>query len=189
MKYLKLYEQFDFDENDPFGEEIEYVKPTFLSWLKKNYPDENTWDKINYINCCDCRLTSLEGIEKLANLKELYCNDNYLTSLERIKLKNLVNLEALGCSNNQLTSLKGIENLVNLEALGCSNNQLTSLEGIENLVNLEILNCDNNQFTSLEGIENLVNLKKLRCVNNQFTIEYKNYLRDYCKKRKIISII
>ena len=40
MKHLKLYEQFD--ENDPFGEEIEYVKQTFLCLL--NYQNHH---KIN----------------------------------------------------------------------------------------------------------------------------------------------
>ena len=79
MKHLKLYEHFD--ENDPFGEEIEYVKPTFLSWLKKNYPDENKWNRIKEINCSDSHLTSLEGI----------------------KLKNLVKLKALNCSRNQFS--------------------------------------------------------------------------------------
>jgi len=141
MKHLKLYEQFD--ENDPFGEEIEYIKQTFLSWLRNKYPDENTWNKITEIDCHNNQLTSLEGIENLVNLKFLYCYDN------------------------QLTSLKEIENLVNLKELYCSNNQLTSLEGIENLVSLE----------------------HLYCYDNQFTIEYKNYLRDYCKKRKIYLTI
>jgi len=162
MKHLKLYEQFD--ENDPFGEEIKYVKPdgTFLSWLKKRYPDENTWNKITKIDCSHNQLTSLEGIE------------------------NLVNLEKLFCWNNDLNSLEGIENLVNLKVLSCSNNLLNSLEGIENLVNMEYFNCSANHLTSLDGIENLVNLKFLYCHNNHFTIEYKNYLKDYCKKRKII---
>ena len=70
-------------------------------------------------------------------------------------------------------------------SLVCSNNQLTSLEGIENLINLQVLSCSENQLTSLEGIENLVNLKELYCTNNQFSVDYKNYLRSYCKKRKI----
>ena len=161
MKHLKLYEQFDFDENDPFGEEIEYTEPTFLSWLKNNYPDENNWDKIKKINCSISRLTSLEGIENLVNLKELYCYDNDLTNLE------------------------GIEKLVSLKRLYCHYNQLTSLEKIKNLVSLERLSCYNNQLTSLEGIENLVNLEWLCCDNNHFNIEYKNYLKDYCKKRRI----
>jgi len=167
MKHLKLYEQFN--ENDPFGEEIEYIKPdgTFLYWLKINCPDENIWNKITIIDCSNKNLTSLEGIENLVNLKILYCYMNRLTSIEGIKLKNLVNLEWLNCSSNNLTSIEEIENLVSLKYLICSGNQLTSLEGIEDLVNLKYLNCQ----------------------NNQFTIKYKNYLRDYCKKRKIISII
>ena len=167
MKYLKLYEQFDFDENDPFGEEIEYTEPTFLSWLKKNYPDENTWSKIKEIDCNNKHLISLEGIENLVNLKELYCYDNDLTNLE------------------------GIENLVNLQLLSCRNNKITSLEGIKlkNIMNLKYLNCSINQLTSLEGIEKLVNLKELYCYRNRLTMEYKNYLRDYCKERKISLII
>jgi Leucine-rich repeat (LRR) protein len=91
-------------------------------------------------------------------LKELDCVNNKLTSLEGIE--NLVNLKKLCCYENQLTSLEGIENLVKLEQLICADNDLTSLEGIENLVNLDMLCCYNNQFTSLEGIENLVKLIK-----------------------------
>ena len=141
MKHLKLYEQFN--ENDPFGEEIEYIKPdgTFLYWLKINCPDENIWNKITIIDCSNKNLTSLEGIENLVNLKILYCYMNRLTSIEGIKLKNLVNLERVDCHSNQLTNL--------------------------------------------EGIEDLVNLKDLYCDNNQFTIVYKNYLKNYCKKRSI----
>ena len=165
MKHLKLYEQFDFDENDPFGEEIKYIEPTFLYWLKKKYPNENTWNRITRIQFGHKESTSLEGIESLVNLERLYCNDN------------------------QLTSLEGIENLVNLKSLYCYNNPLNSLKGVENLVNLENLNCYNNYLTSLEGIEKLVNLKELYCYRNRLTMEYKNYLRDYCKERKISLII
>jgi len=31
-----------------------------------------------------------------------------------------------------------------------------------------------------------VNLKELYCWNNQFTVEYRNYLRNYCKNKKIV---
>ena len=161
MKHLKLYEQFDFDENDPFGEEIKYTKSTFLSWLKNRYPDENIWSEIKEINCYNKQLTSLEGIE------------------------NLINLERLYCEYNRLTSLKEIENLVNLKELDCSGNELTGLEGIENLVNLKEFDCHSNMLTTLEGIENLVNLKELWCYDNRLTIQYRNYLRDYCKKKRI----
>jgi hypothetical protein len=45
-------------------------------------------------------------------LKELYCQNNYLTSLKEIE--NLINLKELYCYNNKLTSLEGIECLTNL---------------------------------------------------------------------------
>jgi Leucine-rich repeat (LRR) protein len=91
-------------------------------------------------------------------LEELICYSNQLTSLEGIE--NLVNLVNLYCSYNKLTSLEGIENLINLKELYCSYNKLTSLEGIENLINLEKIYCSHNQLTSLEGIECLTNLIK-----------------------------
>ena len=91
----------------------------------------------------------------------------------------------LDCSYRDLTSLEGIENLISLKRLYCYNNQLTSLKNIENLTNLKHLYCDNNQLTNLDGIENLINLKTLYCQNNQFSEEYKDYLRDYCKKKNI----
>jgi Leucine-rich repeat (LRR) protein len=102
MKYLKYYENMDID---PFGEEDwDEVEPdgTFLTWLKRKYPDKNSWDKIKQVNCSNNNLTSLEGIE------------------------NLRNLEVLNCSNNNLTSLEGIENLSNLKHLYCFNNNFSN---------------------------------------------------------------
>ena len=154
MKHLKLFEQFN--ENDPFGEENwSYVHPdgTFLTWLKINYPDETSWDKLREIDCWNNQLTTLEGIEKLTSLERLYC------------------------SNNQLTTLEGIYNLTSLKELYCHNNQLTILEGIEKLTSLKYLICYNNQLTTLEGIEKLTSLRWLYCDNNQFSNNYKIYLK------------
>ena len=106
------------------------------------------------------------------------------------RYRNMWNkIEIIDCSGNQLNNLEGIENLTKLNYLNCSNNQLTSLEGIENLINLKELWCCYNQLTSLEGIENLKNLKELKCWNNNFSDDYKEYLRKYCKEKKIISLL
>ena len=94
-------------------------------------------------------------------------------------------ITVLDCNCKQLTSLEGIEKLINLEYLYCGVNQLTSLAGIENLTNLNYLYCDHNQLRSLDEIKNLNNLEIIFCRKNQFSIEYKEYLKEYCKKKKI----
>jgi Leucine-rich repeat (LRR) protein len=66
-------------------------------WLNKKYTKQEQI-KLTSLNCSYNKLTSLEGIETLVNLK------------------------ILDCHNNQLTSLKGIETLVNLTYLSCSHN-------------------------------------------------------------------
>ncbi len=69
--------------------------------------------------------------------------------------------------------------------LYCFHKQLNSLEGIEKLINLRHLYFDKNELTSLEGIENLTKLELIYCQNNQFTDEYKEYLKVFCKSKKI----
>jgi hypothetical protein len=120
-QYLK--ENIDYSDIDPYGEEIwddEELGPILLIAKQQGIP----YDQINHLNCSFQRLNSLEGIEKLINLKVLWC------------------------WHNNLTSLNGIENLINLEELYCRNNNLTDLNGIENLINLKRLNCDYNNFSN-----------------------------------------
>jgi len=161
MFMIKNYLTYIKEQNhvlDPYGEDDwDYLPPVLeiSGELKKPF------DQIKSLDCTGRDLTDLEGIEKLVNLEYLFCYDN------------------------QLTSLKGIENLVNINWINCSNNRLTNLEGIENLVNLRELYCYGNQLTNINGIENLVKLNELSCSNNRFSIDYKNYLRKYCKKRNI----
>ena len=89
MKYIKKF--FEHLDVDPFGEEDwEDENSSFLYWLKRHSPDENTWKELTTIDCSDKQLINLKGIE------------------------NLINLETFYCSHNQLTNLNGIENLISL---------------------------------------------------------------------------
>jgi Leucine-rich repeat (LRR) protein len=72
-----------------------------------------------------------------------------------------------------------------ISSLSCFNENLNSLEGIEKLINLRGLYCSNNNLTNLNGIENLMNLRGLYCWSNNFSNEYKQYLKDYCRKEAI----
>jgi Leucine-rich repeat (LRR) protein len=106
----------------------------------------------------------------LINLKNFYCDNNFLTLLEGIE--NFVNLKNLYCSNNELTSLEHIKNLVGLEYLYFDNNKITSLyHYLNDLNNLKELCCKNNFLTSLELITNLTKLMK----NNESLINKLEY--------------
>jgi len=108
------------------------------------------------------KLTSLEGIEKLYNLKILDISDNNLTSLEGIE--NLTELEEIFLSFNKLTSIEEIENLNKLKILLVGNNRLKTLEGIRNLTELEICDFNNNPIiyssTDLETIKKEIETEK-----------------------------
>jgi Leucine-rich repeat (LRR) protein len=133
------------------------VNPILFIAKKKGKPH----DQITHLNCAGKSLDSLEGIEGLINLEKLWCFDNNLTNLNEI------------------------QNLMKLEYLDCSNNDLTDLNGIENLTNLKYIFCSKNNLTNLNEIQNLINIKGLWCFNNNFSKDYKEYIKDYCKNKKI----
>ncbi len=101
-------------------------------------------------------IADLTGISAFANLIELNCTSNYLTSLN---LSSSTNLQYLKCGNNQLTSLT--LNSPNLVQLHCYTNLLTSLP-LNNYPNLTLLDCHANLLTNL-SVNNLTNLTILNC--------------------------
>ena len=104
------------------------------------------------------------GLERLpsnlpAGLKQLYCDNNRLTSLENLP----ASLKDLYCGNNRLTSLEDFP--AGLNGLYCNNNRLTSLENLP--ASLKDLYCNNNRLTSLENLPVILN--RLYCHNNRLT--------------------
>ena len=163
MKKFKEYlkEGVDYFDIDPYGEEIwdeEELNPIFLIAKEQGKP----YDQITKLNCSFRDLENLNGIE------------------------NFSNLEHLDCSFNNLCRLEDIQDLTTLVTLYCEGNSiLNDLSEIKNLYGLKILYCSFNRLTSLNGIENLINLKQLYCHENKFSKNYKKYLIDYCKSKKI----
>ena len=90
-------------------------------------------------------------VNYLSNLKELYLEDNELTSLPDW-IGTLTNLEDLNLNYNKLTSLPySIGNLTNLKRLSLHNNKLESLpESIGNLKNLRYLDLEYNPISDEE---------------------------------------
>jgi len=145
MKYIKEYNEYvdpfdeeDWDEVDPDG--------SFLTWLKIKYLDESKWKDIKEINCNKEGLTDLIGIDKLINLRELYCQNNQLNELDTSKNIKLIRLY---CYNNHLTELDVSKN-IKLSYLICEGNQLTELDVSKN-IKLTTLHCGyNNHLTELD---------------------------------------
>jgi uncharacterized protein YjdB len=100
---------------------------------------------VTTIECSGKSIASLEGIQYFTALKELYCYDNQLTSLDVSKNTSLIKLH---CYNNQLTSLNVSANTA-LTNLHCSSNHLKSLDLSKN-TSLQNLLCFSNHLASLD---------------------------------------
>ena len=130
------------------------------------YDDYVTTANINtvtFLDVSNASINNLTGIEDFTSLTTLYCNDNFLTSLD---LSNLSLLTDLRCYGNQLTSLDLSFN-DDINVVNCDNNQITNLN-LSQITTLTYLNCDNNQLTSLD-VSNNAALNQLICNNNQLT--------------------
>ena len=118
--------------------------------------------KLQYLNCDNCLLTSLD-VSKNTALTYLSCSYNQLTSLD---VSNNTVLEYIGCGINRLTSLDVSKNTA-LTELHCGETQLTSLD-VSNNTALTRLSCHGNQLTSLDVSKNTA-LTWLFCNGNQLT--------------------
>ena len=95
---------------------------------------------------------SLEGIEYLSGLEDLFCNDNDLTKLD---ISRNTALKTLNCSNTDLTELDVSQNS-GLVFLYCDSNHLAALD-VSGNPKLQMLSCSDNPIKGLD-ISNLSQL-------------------------------
>ena len=132
---------------------------------------------ITYLDCEDCAITSLSGVNNMTNIATLLARNNKLTSLEvtyKSKLTNLrvngnTTLTVLHCFNNDLTTLN-VTGCTALNTLNCYNNaNLASITGLANCTAITRLDCKNCALTSLPGLNNMTQIQRLYASNNQLT--------------------
>lgn len=123
--------------------------------------DANTNVKIQKLVCGSNKLTLLNGINNKANLIDLDCSDNYLSSL---LISGNIALENLNCSSNLLTGLSTNDN-TRLKVLSCDVNQIDEL----NLNTNTALNKLNGTSNKLKGLilTNNVSLATLNVSRNE----------------------
>jgi uncharacterized repeat protein (TIGR02543 family) len=131
---------------------IVFVDPNFKQAVIDNYFDTNNDGEISYeeaaivtvLDLYGKSIFSLEGIEFFSDLRNLYCGNNQLTSLDVSQNSELRNLY---CDQNQLTELDVSQNSF-LKSLNCKENQLTTLDISQN-GGLDELYCNDNELVSL----------------------------------------
>jgi internalin A len=127
-------------------------------------------------------IVSLEGIQCLSSLQELYLYEHHgisdisplstLTGLEKVRLANnyIVDISPLSkstliteldISENEIVSVSPLTDLVNLEKLNISFNQITDVSSLEGMTVLQILDMSTNDignYGPLSGLGSLIEL-------------------------------
>ncbi|CAM3619711.1 T9SS type B sorting domain-containing protein [Flavobacterium chungbukense] len=115
------------------------------------------------LNISNRGITNLSGIEDFVSLKELYCVQNPIFTLDLSKNIALTNLS---CSLTQLSSLDLSKNVA-LKEFECEKTNLTSLDLSKNIA-LTKLYCAENKLTILDLSKNTL-LDFVQCNKNQIT--------------------
>lgn len=107
------------------------------------------------------RISKIEGLENLTELKELYLSENRIQNIENLD-KNL-NLTILDLSKNQIEYLDNIQILDSLNELWFNNNQIKTIDELNKLVPMKNLQCiyihDNPAFDREENYRSKVLLQ------------------------------
>ena len=151
--------------NFPDAEFLRYAE--YMDTKQDGQLTRDERNAVTKLDIADCDMADLTGIGFFSQLKELYCGDNKLTSLDLSKNTELLvldckrntelqsldisknkKLRTLDCSGCSLSSLDLSYNY-DLGSLSCSNNQLKELD-LKRNPNLQYLNCCVNYLTSLD---------------------------------------
>ena len=166
---------------DSVGSEFVEINSTnfpdqvFLQYVKDNIDTADTTgqkdgklsqaerDAVTEISITNTNCTDLTGIAYFANLTELNCSYNQLTTLDVSKNAKLSILE---CTNNGMEELN-LGDITNLSWLLCAENNLTELDVSKNPY-LERLHCRHNKLRRLVIGKNY-SLTMLYLMDNQLT--------------------
>lgn len=131
---------------------------------------------LTYVDCEDCAITNLGGLQNANNIATIYARNNQLTSfavsgksnLTYLRVSGNPSLTTLHCYTNALTTLV-VTGCTSLANLSCYENPgLTSITGLADCSNLTTVYAYSCAFASL-NFSNMTKLAKLDCSSNQLT--------------------
>ena len=174
---------------------LRFKDPIFHKYLVDNFDsdnDGNLSDKEAYnikeIDCSNLGISSLEGLNLIANLTSLNCSGNNLSSID---VRTNTALRTLKCDSSKLTSIDVSKNIL-LETLSISNNSIKVIN-VKSNTNLKYLNCNNNLIFELV-LYNNKKLETLMCQDNVLSaLLYLNNLSSLkmvdCSKNSKLKVI
>ena len=114
---------------------------------------------LTYLDCEDCAITELPGVNNMNNLQTLWARNNQLTGtlevsnkpqLKYLRVRGNTGLLELRCAYCALTSLD-VTGCTGLNLLHCEvNSNLSSIQGLTDCTALAWFGCDYCAFTSLD---------------------------------------
>lgn len=167
---------------DPVGSEFVEINDTnfpdqdFLQYVKDNIDTADTTgqkdgklsqaerDAVTEISITNTNCTDLTGIAYFANLTELNCYHNKLTTLD---VSKNAKLSVLRCYNNGMDELN-LGDITHLTVLECNDNNLTELDVSKN-PDLEELQCRENKLRRLVIGNKYKTIRGLYLRGNQLT--------------------
>ena len=131
---------------------------------------QNQWlfaEQFAGLLCDNFGIQSIEGVQHLSNLKELFLPSNNIQNIEPIS--NLEQLEVVILAFNQISDISPVQNLSNLISLSVWNNQVSDLSPIAGLSNLFFLDFEGNNVSDISPIAELFNLNTIFMGGNPIT--------------------
>lgn len=187
LKNLQVAGDTQLTQLNCYSEDLTTLKVTgctALSTLKCYYNDNLETitgfagcKALAYVDCEDCAIAELPGVNDMTNLGTLWCRNNQLTGtlevsdkpqLKYLRVSGNTGLTELRCPRNALISLD-VTSCTALDLLHCEeNSNLSSIQGLTGCTALNWFGCDYCAFTSLD-VTFCPGLKSLYCYNNQLT--------------------
>ena len=150
---------------DGFDDEFafQYLQKVNLSSNKISELSQIKLKSLTHLNLNDNAITTSSHFKGHDKLKILELRKNKLKSLEGVE--NLKELTELYIAENELTSFQGLQNVPKLQKIHCRKNPIIKLSEVPNLPDLEYLNLRESVIESIKEIHSLEGFLKLKILN------------------------
>lgn len=112
-----------------------------------------------------CSIRDLSGLPSLTKLEILFLQHNRINSIYGM-FQTLNKLKELRLDHNRIAKIQSLQNCLTLRKLDLSHNLLESIDGLSGLQSLQELNLANNSINSISQLRGLPNLRELDVSHN-----------------------